>query len=1047
MEGRGWKKRQSVNLVSLLVTCLFLFLAVQFSDGGVTFATKIKKITENLDIAVLTLNDNVTYTDYEDKSTYNSSAEFRAAGMAGLYNLTNMFIDWISPKDILMSGVVSLNRNNQIEVQNPEIPELFKYYAALVSILLFLVLCVVLFPLCGLCFCCCRCCGNCGGKPQPSDKNKDTCKKVVHATLLIICGTGLLFCIVCAFGSNQQLHDGLETFPKNMHYSVKDTKTFMDTTNAEIHNLLQKNYHEFSDAFVNVIENGSVIAMEQLKEYVNATTVSKIYEFANQLPEVRETMTSLKTGTNRLRVYASQLNDAIRKVKKDLISTLNSCSSYIDGCHKLQDKVQKLQTSIDFNAVCFDIFNFGNDENKVGSLSICEKMVEKITKATMEHIGDAMATMCNKLSETASNIIQSNMELQKVIVEQKSAKDETPTSNLSQNERPVIPPQPQQIVGLESAANISLQKVPDVSSAIESFDQINIEKVQADAQQGNQSLYQVQKQINDSLTDTLSAARQQITNTATIINEKLASLSDTLEHVKTQIDDNASPAIDTTQDYINRYGKYQYYIGLTISCILLLVTVCIVFGLICGICGKRPDGYSDNCCNKGAGGQFLICAVMIMFLFGFLISIFTLVSFIAGVISEKALCDTLRNPNPSESNIMSIIDSLNLNLAVDVKPSTMLNNCYQNKSIYQTFNLASQFNLEEIKANFNIAEKLDNLNIDNVIPEGFNLLGDNNAFEELLQINPEIDVFKFKEELQTNFTNYSLDEITSGLTSIINQINGDDTNSQALRSQLQLSLLHITTYNEKLVIPMKDLALAIMDTADNLNEQLKMNHSSFPEAIRSLLIDLREAQDALVNNGPTQLSKTAEYFRNVILNIVNGYMDRISDQAENKIGHCGPLNLVIHASIASTCDKVLLPWNGFWFSLFCTIVLYIVTIIIAIKLANLYRKHKPGYDQYVETEYLYDAYADRGDNIPLNSRGGKRGKKKGKKSKRHDERSNVGREVAREYAAGSHPPDGRYADMAPKHWEEFPNGGPPHYQRAPTEYERPPPYYYPGSGG
>ncbi|CAH1135695.1 unnamed protein product [Ceutorhynchus assimilis] len=921
MEGRGWKKRQSVNLVSLLVTCLFLFLAVQFSDGGVTFATKIKKITENLDIAVLTLNDNVTYTDYEDKSTYNSSAEFRAAGMAGLYNLTNMFIDWISPKDILMSGVVSLNRNNQIEVQNPEIPELFKYYAALVSILLFLVLCVVLFPLCGLCFCCCRCCGNCGGKPQPSDKNKDTCKKVVHATLLIICGTGLLFCIVCAFGSNQQLHDGLETFPKNMHYSVKDTKTFMDTTNAEIHNLLQKNYHEFSDAFVNVIENGSVIAMEQLKEYVNATTVSKIYEFANQLPEVRETMTSLKTGTNRLRVYASQLNDAIRKVKKDLISTLNSCSSYIDGCHKLQDKVQKLQTSIDFNAV------------------------------------------------------------------------------------------------------------PDVSSAIESFDQINIEKVQADAQQGNQSLYQVQKQINDSLTDTLSAARQQITNTATIINEKLASLSDTLEHVKTQIDDNASPAIDTTQDYINRYGKYQYYIGLTISCILLLVTVCIVFGLICGICGKRPDGYSDNCCNKGAGGQFLICAVMIMFLFGFLISIFTLVSFIAGVISEKALCDTLRNPNPSESNIMSIIDSLNLNLAVDVKPSTMLNNCYQNKSIYQTFNLASQFNLEEIKANFNIAEKLDNLNIDNVIPEGFNLLGDNNAFEELLQINPEIDVFKFKEELQTNFTNYSLDEITSGLTSIINQINGDDTNSQALRSQLQLSLLHITTYNEKLVIPMKDLALAIMDTADNLNEQLKMNHSSFPEAIRSLLIDLREAQDALVNNGPTQLSKTAEYFRNVILNIVNGYMDRISDQAENKIGHCGPLNLVIHASIASTCDKVLLPWNGFWFSLFCTIVLYIVTIIIAIKLANLYRKHKPGYDQYVET------------------RGGKRGKKKGKKSKRHDERSNVGREVAREYAAGSHPPDGRYADMAPKHWEEFPNGGPPHYQRAPTEYERPPPYYYPGSGG
>lgn len=32
-----------------------------------------------------------------------------------------------------------------------------------------------------------------------------------------------------------------------------------------------------------------------------------------------------------------------------------------------------------------------------------------------------------------------------------------------------------------------------------------------------------------------------------------------------------------------------------------------------------------------------------------------------------------------------------------------------------------------------------------------------------------------------------------------------------------------------------------------------------------------------------------------------------------------------------------------------------------------------------------------------------------------------------------------------RHWEEFPAGGPPQYQRAPTEYERPPPYYYPGT--
>lgn len=35
-----------------------------------------------------------------------------------------------------------------------------------------------------------------------------------------------------------------------------------------------------------------------------------------------------------------------------------------------------------------------------------------------------------------------------------------------------------------------------------------------------------------------------------------------------------------------------------------------------------------------------------------------------------------------------------------------------------------------------------------------------------------------------------------------------------------------------------------------------------------------------------------------------------------------------------------------------------------------------------------------------------------------------------------------------RHWDDYPNGGPPQYQSAPiaTEYERPPPYYYPGPG-
>lgn len=63
---------------------------------------------------------------------------------------------------------------------------------------------------------------------------------------------------------------------------------------------------------------------------------------------------------------------------------------------------------------------------------------------------------------------------------------------------------------------------------------------------------------------------------------------------------------DTADYYIKEYYVYVYYALLAISATLLLILMCVVCGLLCGICGKRPDGYGDDCCNKGAGSRFLI---------------------------------------------------------------------------------------------------------------------------------------------------------------------------------------------------------------------------------------------------------------------------------------------------------------------------------------------------------------------------------------------------------------------------------------------------------
>ncbi|KAG5889896.1 hypothetical protein JTB14_032795 [Gonioctena quinquepunctata] len=387
-----------------------------------------------------------------------------------------------------------------------------------------------------------------------------------------------------------------------------------------------------------------------------------------------------------------------------------------------------------------------------------------------------------------------------------------------------------------------------------------------------------------------------------------------------------------------------------------------------------------------------------------------------------------------------------------------------------------------------------NSKLNDILSTNFEILSVSN--EEILRnlsnFDPSINFDQFQEELKQNFTNLSLKEISSTLQKLVDEIQNIP-GLQDVRREVTLSILHINTYDEKLLSPMKEKAKEVISIAKGLDSSLKMNSTDFSEAINKLIAEIKEAQEILRNNGTAMLKEAAEGIGDILQKQVNSYLERVVHVTSEELGQCGPLSVAINSTLISTCDRIVLPWNGFGVTLLFTILLFIPTIIVSVKLATLYQKYKQ-YGQYVETEYLYDAYADRGDSIPLNRLiqdeqnlnnqcfcnwekshwqlhtnqlfhmqfflticcflcfrkpcGKRTGAKKKKKGKKQEERpQHIGGEVvAREFAGGSHPPDSRYADMAPKHWEEFPNGGPPQYQRAPTEYERPPPYYYPGTG-
>lgn len=91
------------NILNFCLTCLIVFVAVKVTDGD--FVNSIDKITKNLDVALRNLrNDMPVYTNYTDEEVYHSNAHFRPKGMAGLYNLTTKFINFMVKPDVLMKG-------------------------------------------------------------------------------------------------------------------------------------------------------------------------------------------------------------------------------------------------------------------------------------------------------------------------------------------------------------------------------------------------------------------------------------------------------------------------------------------------------------------------------------------------------------------------------------------------------------------------------------------------------------------------------------------------------------------------------------------------------------------------------------------------------------------------------------------------------------------------------------------------------------------------------------------------------------------------------
>ncbi|XP_050683791.1 prominin-like protein isoform X2 [Leptidea sinapis] len=609
----------------------------------------------------------------------------------------------------------------------------------------------------------------------------------------------------------------------------------------------------------------------------------------------------------------------------------------------------------------------------------------------------------------------------------------------------------------ELETKIHYNKIPDVSELLSNVTQLLQSDIKKDVSAGLEVFSGIKRTVEQhipTVQDAINSTGAQLLRVAEQITEQTEKYSLELDKMK--------PSVDNVQTFYEKYGPYRRSVTLVACCLLVLIVVLMSWGIMCGVCGKRPDVYgSVDCCNKGAGASCLLCGTAVTLFSGGVIALMLLIYFVSGVTLQRFVCDPATEPrnNRLVGDFDEFVDLeyylFKSRHVVNITVSGALIACNSNDTVYEVFQLQHLYDLEAIKRDIEkeIQRRIDELRT--VYPprgQPLRILtpAAKDKLDRLAQTGlSEFNFDRILDALETNLTSLPLQSLSEDLRSTSRALAGRRGFDSVARD-LQKAADQIDELQLNVVAPLVDNTRKLNKTASELRDVLRFNQSSLKEAIQYRIRDATEVELFLNTQGPDLVQNFTREFAEVVRLRLQEYMTRLVYAARNDVGTCEPLSNAINATRDAFCRATLIPVNGYWISLTWCMFLFVPMLVLAQRLARLYRHPDPYPGPLVEAEYLYDAYVDR-DNIPLAN--SYKAEKRAGRSRREGRERCEGRDVreAREArgreetgALALAPPADvhharRYNDMAPKHWEE----GLPRYH-GPTEYERPPPYYYPG---
>ncbi|XP_063610184.1 prominin-1-like isoform X4 [Penaeus indicus] len=597
--------------------------------------------------------------------------------------------------------------------------------------------------------------------------------------------------------------------------------------------------------------------------------------------------------------------------------------------------------------------------------------------------------------------------------------------------------------------NNEFDQLPNVESKLDEVKSLIENDIEIAVKRGKRAFDSIATEIQNKVQRSIPEIKAKILDAGGELEDAAESIHRTLQRVDTKPKETET-YIRLLQDGINEYAMYRYWGFMGLCILLLVITLCFTLGVVFGCCGRRPDEASS--CHKATGASWLMCGVGLTFLFSALIMAATTALFVLGSISEILVCDPLADPTHSEVfNAAAELYNLNSHYPPGQAPSIteIISKCHNNQSLYSVLSLnhvdSNLARLQDYKKNLNLDEKIEQLMLQITVDTDVEILS-RNAKERLWELaNSSVadkDTWDYYTEILEKrvlkidlmdlaaLLNQTADQLPTGYDQVSFKLKNDALFLEGLQRWVS-SIGHLTRNLNK--------------TTARLNEHLKFNKTSLREAIGDLISQAEFAQQYLRINGSREVTELVERFSKDFLADVDEYVLHVETAVEKDVGRCGPVSTVYNATTSSLCKDIMYPFNGFWASVGWVFIFFIPAMILAVYLSSLYRKTEPYPGPLNESEYLYDAYDER-NSFPMSNGYDKKQRRRSREYEGH-----VGSSYATDQAYGGSrmsPPRIEYTN--PTDWADYPpGGGPPRYSSQPSlspEYERPPPYYYPGPG-